>query len=121
VATREALADETTVWQTGGKLKLRIFVFVALILATGCASAGDLSELLQGSPESWSILDATRFNATKIVCIRDGFLDDSVRGDWHELDLRRLPDGTWRVNEARIAIRCWRTENTEVYQDKPCP
>ena len=60
-------------------------------------------------------------DATKIVCIRDGFLDDSIRGDWYEIDLRRLPDGTWRVHEARIAIRCWRSDNPEVYQEKPCP
>ncbi len=58
---------------------------------------------------------------TKIVCIRDGFLDDSVRGDWHEFDLYRLSDGTWRVNSARFAIRCWRSENTDVFQAKPCP
>ena len=60
-------------------------------------------------------------DATKIVCIRDGFLDDSIRGDWWEMDLRRMPDGTWRVSESRIAIRCWRSENTSAYQEKPCP
>jgi hypothetical protein len=58
---------------------------------------------------------------TRISCIRDGFLDDSIRGDWHELDLRRLADGTWRIRKAQVAVRCWRSEHTDVYQAKPCP
>mgnify|MGYP000884378044 FL=1 len=58
---------------------------------------------------------------TTVVYIRDGFLDDSVRGDWHELDLRRQPDGTWRVLEVRAAYRCWRSGNTDLYQRGLCP
>lgn len=60
-------------------------------------------------------------DSTRIMCIRDGFLDDSVRGDWHEIDLRRLSDGTWRISALKVAIRCWRSENTDVYQKEPCP
>ena len=149
-----------------------ISIIVSLFII-GCSkrrveAAGSLAEMLQGAPESWSIIDANELNArveeaiaaeeswprsplllvlhliggdmdtkslvieevknrgegadaTKIVCIRDGFLDDSVRGDWHEIDLRRLSDGTWRVQESRVAVRCWRSENTDVYQGKPCP
>jgi hypothetical protein len=58
---------------------------------------------------------------TKVVCIRDGLLDDSVRGDWHEFNLRRLPDNTWRVSDAIVAYRCRRLDNTDVYQERPCP
>lgn len=58
---------------------------------------------------------------TKVVCIRDGLLDDSIRGDWWEFDLRRLANGTWRVSGSRSAIRCRRGANTEAYQGKPCP
>lgn len=58
---------------------------------------------------------------TKIVCIRDGFLDDSIRGDWWEFDLKRLADGTWRVSKSRFATRCRRGADTEAYQGKPCP
>ena len=56
-----------------------------------------------------------------ITCIRDGLMDDSVRGIWHEVVMRRSPDGTWRVSEARAAYRCWRAEDREVFQGSPCP
>ena len=60
-------------------------------------------------------------DVTIVVYIRDGFLDDSVRGDWHEIHYRRLDDGTWRVSKARVAYRCMRGENTGEYQAVPCP
>jgi hypothetical protein len=60
-------------------------------------------------------------DSTKVVCIRDGLLDDSVRGDWHEFDLKRLPDGTWRVSTAKAAYRCRRSSDTDVYEERPCP
>lgn len=60
-------------------------------------------------------------DSTTVVYIRDGFLGDSVRGDWHELLYWRLSDGTWRVSEARYAWRCWRGENVEDYRVEPCP
>ena len=60
-------------------------------------------------------------DAAAVVYIRDGFLDDSIRGDRHEVQYRRLSDGTWRVREARVAIRCRRGDKTEVYQAGPCP
>ena len=59
-------------------------------------------------------------DATSIVYIRDGFLEDSVRGDWHQVELHRVPDGTWRVSKARVAYRCWRAEDTEVYRGQLC-
>lgn len=60
-------------------------------------------------------------DSATVVMIRDGFLDDSVRGNWHEVDFKRQPDGTWRVAEARVAYRCRRGENTSVYQGDLCP
>lgn len=60
-------------------------------------------------------------DSVTVVMIRDGFLDDSVRGDWHEVVFERQQDGTWRVAEARVAYRCRRGENTSVYRGDPCP
>ena len=62
-----------------------------------------------------------RANASTVSYIRDGFLDDSVRGDWHEVNLRLLSDGTWRISKARVAYRCWRTEDKQAFQGNPCP
>lgn len=56
-----------------------------------------------------------------IVWIRDGFLDDSVRGDWHEFKFTKLDDNTWRVTEARVAYRCWRLGNSMKYRAGLCP
>ena len=60
-------------------------------------------------------------DAATVNYIRDGFLDDSVRGDWHQVELQRLTDGTWRVRNARTAHRCWRSLNTVAYRSSPCP
>ncbi len=60
-------------------------------------------------------------DSATVVMIRDGFLDDSVRGDWHEVVFERQTDGTWRIAEARVAYRCRRGENTSVYQRDLCP
>ena len=60
-------------------------------------------------------------DSATVVMIRDGFLDDSVRGDWHEVVFGRQSDGTWRITEARLAYRCRRGENTSAYQGDLCP
>jgi hypothetical protein len=60
-------------------------------------------------------------DTTTVVIARDGLLDDSVRGDWHRIVLRRLPDWTWRVHEARRAFRCQRGHHLESYSSEWCP
>ena len=60
-------------------------------------------------------------DSTTVVYVRDGFLDDSVRGDWYEILYLRQSDETWRVSEVRVAYRCWRGENTETYRAELCP
>jgi len=60
-------------------------------------------------------------NTATVNYIRDGFLDDSVRGDWRQLELQRMSDRTWRVRNARVARRCWRSLNTTAYGSSLCP
>jgi hypothetical protein len=59
--------------------------------------------------------------STIVTVLRDGFKDDSVRGDWTWIRLKRSQDGTWRVEEVRHANRCWRVKNTEVFSAELCP
>jgi hypothetical protein len=59
-------------------------------------------------------------DSTVITLIRDRWADDSVRGDWHEITLYRLPDGTWRISEARRAFRCYRGHQQAVYGKRLC-
>ena len=58
---------------------------------------------------------------TTVVLIRDGLLDDSLRGSWIELECRRLDDGTWRLAGARSAQRCWRAKDPTKWMAVPCP
>jgi hypothetical protein len=67
--------------------------------------------------------EANRLENPDIVIselIRDGFPDDSVRGDWHRLKFSKEPDNTWRIIYIQKASRCWRRDSI-VYQSGPCP
>jgi hypothetical protein len=55
-----------------------------------------------------------------IIMARDGFLDDSIRGDWHRLLLLRSRDGSWRIDEIRRAFRCWRAHSLDRYAARRC-
>jgi hypothetical protein len=58
---------------------------------------------------------------TTVTVLQDRFLDDSVRGTWHEFSLDRLPDGSWRIDEARSGYRCYRGRQTDSYGAHLCP
>ncbi len=51
---------------------------------------------------------------------RDGFLDDSVRGDIHHLELKKNKNGTWKVISLKRAMSCWRNKGL-IYSSKVCP
>ena len=55
-----------------------------------------------------------------VTVFRDGYLDDSVRGEWNEFEMKRASDQTWRVINAKKAFSCWRLESNQ-YQNEPCP
>ena len=59
-------------------------------------------------------------DTTVVTAVRDGFLDDSVRGDWQRIVYHRLGDGTWRVHEARRAYRCWRGHHLSAFSSQLC-
>lgn len=55
-----------------------------------------------------------------ISITRDGFLDDSVRGDIQKIKLSKSKNKKWKVMSLKKSTRCWRSEN-QVYSSKPCP
>jgi hypothetical protein len=59
-------------------------------------------------------------DSTVIVIVRDRFLDDSIRGDWHRITLYRLSDMTWRLAEARRAFRCYRGRQLDSFGSSLC-
>jgi hypothetical protein len=83
-------------------------------------------DLLGGDLEARNLTLRQEYNraeapdSVRVILARDGLLDDSVRGDWHEFVLYQMPDRTWRVAEARRAVRC-RRPDTGDYQSGPCP
>ncbi|MBM3319929.1 MAG: hypothetical protein FJY73_04560 [Candidatus Eisenbacteria bacterium] len=60
-------------------------------------------------------------DTTVVVIVRDGFLDDSVRGDWHRIVYARGADGMWRVAKTSRAFRCWRGHHLETFSSQWCP
>ncbi len=59
-------------------------------------------------------------DTTVVVAVRDGFLDDSIRGYWERVVYVRTADRTWRVHDARRACRCWRGHHTGTFSSHPC-
>jgi len=79
----------------------------------------DLSGLKRVVVES--VFDSTE-NPTKatVTLVRDGFLDDSVRGDIHVITFHRTMVGLWEINDLKKSHRCWRSSSDE-YRTDPCP
>jgi len=55
-----------------------------------------------------------------IIVVRDGFLDDSIRGDIHELVVEKI-EGQWEIKNAKRAFRCWRGPDSAPYSVDTCP
>jgi hypothetical protein len=60
-------------------------------------------------------------DTTVVVLIRDGFLDDSVRGDWNKIIYELQTDRTWRIQSVQRAYRCYRGQNQDSYTRMRCP
>lgn len=58
--------------------------------------------------------------ATRVTIVRDGLLDDSVRGEFWEVALDRTPNGKWTVRGIRQAWLCRRGENTDRFGTLLC-
>jgi len=55
-----------------------------------------------------------------VIIARDGFADDSIRGDWYKVTLYRKNDCTWRFENVQRAFRCYRKKSTDCYSAEPC-
>lgn len=59
--------------------------------------------------------------ASRVTVLRDGLLDDSVRGERWDIALARSADGGWKIKEVRRAWRCWRGPHTGTFAASRCP
>lgn len=82
------------------------------------ASGGRLTKIINQVPEGE---DAESPNTTVIVVVQDGFLDDSVRGQWDRLTLKKDQKERWMLQQAQRAFLCGRGSNTQAFQKELCP
>jgi hypothetical protein len=59
--------------------------------------------------------------ASRVTVLRDGLLDDSVRGERWEIALARTAAGAWAIKEVSRAWRCWRGAQTDRFASTRCP
>ena len=60
-------------------------------------------------------------SASRVTVIRDGLLDDSVRGERWDIRLERTASGVWRIAEVKRAWRCWRGAQRDGFAATLCP
>jgi hypothetical protein len=60
-------------------------------------------------------------SASRVTVLRDGLLDDSVRGDRWEVSLTRTPAGVWKITEVQRAWRCRRGGAVDHFAAALCP
>ncbi len=113
---------------------------VAAMDVVAAAEYGDASSLAAGgaSPLSIAMAIAGDFegvtqhvvqmneggevpSSTNIVVLRDGLLDDSVRGERWDIALGRTGAGAWSIREVRRSWLCRRGENTDRFSAQKCP
>jgi hypothetical protein len=60
-------------------------------------------------------------SAARVTVIRDGLLDDAVRGERWDIDLMRTAPGPWKISQVSRSWRCWRGAPTAEFAAQPCP
>lgn len=60
-------------------------------------------------------------SGSRVTVIRDGLLDDSIRGERWDIVLQRAASGAWGIKEVRRSWRCWRGAHGDRFAAVPCP
>ncbi len=60
-------------------------------------------------------------STSRVTVVRDGLLDDAVRGERWDVDLERTTAGAWRIREVKRAWRCWRGARPDRFASERCP
>lgn len=54
--------------------------------------------------QSFSTMESR--NSVTVTVVRDGYLDDSIRGEWNEFEMTKNADQTWKIISAKQAGSC---------------
>ncbi|MBA1158475.1 hypothetical protein [Microvirga mediterraneensis] len=60
-------------------------------------------------------------SSARILVLRDGLLDDSVRGERWDIVLGRGGAGAWSIRDVKRSWRCWRGADTDRFSAQRCP
>jgi len=60
-------------------------------------------------------------SASRITVLRDGLLDDSVRGVRWDITLEKTTANVWSIKEVKRSWRCWRGEQMDRFATAFCP
>ena len=60
-------------------------------------------------------------SASRITVLRDGLLDDSVRGERWDIALEKTTTSVWSIKEVKRSWRCWRGEQMDRFATVSCP
>jgi hypothetical protein len=60
-------------------------------------------------------------SSSQITVLRDGLMDDSVRGERWDIALNRTSAGTWKIGMVKWAWRCRRGEFPDRFATVSCP
>lgn len=56
-----------------------------------------------------------------VTLVRDGLLDDSLRGERWDVTLGRSQPGAWAITQVQRSVRCRRGGDPDRYVAGPCP
>jgi hypothetical protein len=100
---------------TAAQLARRGGTPVEIALAIAGAFEGSVQHVVQVNEGSESP------SASRVTVVRDGLLDDSVRGERWDIGLARSADRTWTIKEVKRSWRCRRGPQTDRFLAVPCP
>jgi hypothetical protein len=59
--------------------------------------------------------------ASNITVLRDGLMDDSIRGVRWDIALEKKTASVWSIKEVKRSWRCWRGEQKDRFATAACP
>ena len=60
-------------------------------------------------------------SSSRLTVLRDGLMDDSVRGARWDITLEKTTAGVWHIQAVKRAWRCWRGGHMDRFATVPCP